>query len=343
MMNKKILVPILSCLILTSCGDRAASSAQSQPSDSPAVIEASQEGAADEPETHETEAADMADPGAADVPETPETPPASTVTIYDIDFGNMEVPFDPSLPQTPYDWSLLEKQGDRLSYADGTYASRFGVDVSKFQGEIDWEKAAADGVDFAIVRIGNRGYGDSGVLMEDPCAEANIKGALSHGIGVGTYFFSQAKTNEEAREEAEFTLSLLEKYGVTPNDLAYPVMVDSERIKSEDLTVSEDQGRTRGLTNTEKTDTALIYCERILEAGFGTGIYANSLWFTTRLQLDRIMNHVGDIAIWYADYEIIDHGNPPLYPYDFSIWQYTEKGRVDGIEGEVDLNISFEK
>ena len=251
-----------------------------------------------------------------------------TVRIYDIEDGYMDVPYYPELPQCEYDWSLLSVDGQYISYNDDRYVIRTGVDVSKFQGDIDWSAVKEQGFDFAIIRLGFRGYGN-GALVTDEYFEKNIKEAQAAGLEVGVYFLSQAIDVEEAAEEAEYTLSELKRCAVS--QITYPVVVDSEKIKI-------GESRTVSMSNSELTDTVITYCEKIRQEGYTPAIYANSQWLTTRLDIRRLT----DIDIWYADYQIMDNNEKPLYPYPFTLWQYTNHGVVRGISGDVDLNVYFE-
>ncbi len=250
-----------------------------------------------------------------------------TVTIYDIEDGYMDVPYYPDLPQCEYDWSKLSINGQILSYDDPAYELVPGVDVSKFQGDVDWKKVKDQGYEFVIMRLGYRGYG-SGALVTDECFEKNIRGARDAGLDVGVYFLSQAISEEEAVEEAEYTISELERCSTGP--ISYPVVVDSEKIKF-------DTSRTESMNGTERTDTILAFCKTIEEAGYDPALYANSQWLTKDLDIRRLT----DTNIWFADYQIYDNNEAPLYPYPFCIWQYTNKGKVDGINGDADLNVYF--
>ena len=252
-----------------------------------------------------------------------------TITIYDIEEGYMEVPYYPELPQCEYDWSKLSLNGQILSYDDPGYDPVLGVDVSKFQGDVDWKKVKDQGFDFVIMRLGYRGY-QNGKLVTDEYYEKNIKGAQEAGLDVGVYFLSQALNEDEAVEEAEYTISELKRCSTEP--ITYPVVVDSEKIKF-------GTSRTESMNGTERTDAILAFCKTIEEAGYKSALYANSQWLTKDLDIRRLT----DTDIWFADYQIFDNNEAPLYPYPFSMWQYTNKGKVEGINGDADLNIYFRK
>ena len=229
-------------------------------------------------------------------------------------------PIDPELPKHDYDWSYLDRTDGLYSYKDKKYTAKLGVDVSRFQGSINWEAVAGDGVRFAILRMGYRGYVD-GMLMTDPCFTQNINGALNNGIEVGVYFFSQAITPEEAVEEAEYLLKAIEGYNVT-----MPVVFDME------IVAESADARANSLTPEERTAITKAFCARIAEAGHDPMIYGNTAWLLAKLQWKELQ----DYPVWLAQYT-----REPCFPYKFSMWQYTCTGKVNGIEGDVDLNLCF--
>lgn len=241
--------------------------------------------------------------------------------IYDIEDGYMQVPYLSGLPAHTYDWNdLYEKDGFKYYIDEAGRVSRTGIDVSYFQDNIDWTKVKNAGVDFVMLRLGFRGYGEEGKLVVDEKFHQYIKEAQDAGLDTGVYFFSQAVNVEEAIEEAEFVHQECKEY-----ELTCPVAFDTEKIKN-------DAARTDDLNPDELTDITIAFCEKIKEYGYEPMIYANAKWLTTKLQLE----HLTDYPVWYADYQA-----NPLYPYSFEMWQYTERGQVDGIEGNVDLNIWF--
>lgn len=202
---------------------------------------------------------------------------------------------------------------------NGTVTSHKGIDVSKYQGNIDWAAVKAEGIEYAFIRLGLRGY-ESGKLVLDEFYDANMKGANSAGVSAGVYFFTQATTVAEAQEEAAFVIQNLTNYQVS-----CPIVFDVERI-------SGGKGRADQLTQEQRTDITIAFCDAIKAAGYTPMIYGNVVCFTRLLDMTRL----NDYEKWYAFYD--DY----LYmPYDVSCWQYTEKGRVDGIGNNVDLNISF--
>ena len=236
-------------------------------------------------------------------------------------FGNpYKVKINPDIARKKYrDKNFSYKEG-KMIYKDDKYSSRLGVDVSHHQGKIDWEKVKEDGYEFAIIRIGYRGYGTEGTLNLDNRFHENIKDAQRAGLDVGVYFFAQAINEEEALEEAEFVLKHLKGY-----KLELPVAYDPESILY-------DEARTDDVTGEQFTKNAKVFCKRIRKAGYEPMIYSNMLWEAYELDLEKL----SDYPIWYADYEPL-----PQTPYDFVMWQYTSRGTVDGIDGSVDLNIQF--
>lgn len=221
--------------------------------------------------------------------------------------------------------SLLEENFEKtedglMQYVEnGTVTSHKGIDVSKYQGAIDWAKVKAEGIEYAFIRLGLRGY-ESGKLVLDEFYDDNMKGANSAGVGAGVYFFTQAVTVEEAQEEAAFVIQNLANY-----DVSCPVVFDVERIAG-------GKGRADILTQEQRTDITIAFCEAVKAAGYTPMIYGNVVCFTQMLDMTRL----NDYEKWYAFYD-----DYMYMPYDVSCWQYTEKGRVDGIANNVDLNISF--
>ena len=196
--------------------------------------------------------------------------------------------------------------------------SSLGIDVSKWQGEIDWEKVKNAGIDFAIIRCGYRGS-VTGSLVEDPYFEQNIKGAIAAGIKVGVYFFTQAVNEVEAVEEASMVISLIRDY-----ELDYPVFIDTEGAGG--------NGRADGLDTEQRTLVCQAFCTTITNAGYESGVYASRNWYNRRLTTSQLERNV----IWLAEYR-----RAPLYEGYYQMWQYTSNGSVDGIKGNVDMNISY--
>lgn len=231
------------------------------------------------------------------------------------------IPINPNMKQHSYVTEELAFLSDgSLEYIkDGQVISHKGIDVSKHQGEIDWAKVASDGVEFAFIRVGNRGYG-TGAIVEDAQFEANIKGALSNGIQVGVYFFSQAINEEEAMDEAQF---VLEK--IAPYKIQCPVVIDVEKV-------SDSEARMNQISLEQRTSNTLVFLETVEAAGYEVMLYHNMEMGTLMLDMEQFE----DYSKWFAYYN-----KEIYYPYVFDVWQYSDKGKVDGITGDVDLNISF--
>ncbi len=227
-----------------------------------------------------------------------------------------------ALAKNTYDQDSFQADGDGVMhyYVDGERASRKGIDVSRYQDKIDWEEVAEDEVDYAFIRLGIRGYTE-GEILEDETFETNISGALKNDIDVGVYFFTQAMSEEEAEEEAEFVIESIAPYKVT-----YPVVIDVEAVTS-------TNARGNDLTSAERTKYCITFCEKIKEAGYTPMIYGNLKTFMLLLDIEELEEY----DKWFAYYDDMYY-----FPYDFKIWQYTNKGKVSGIKGDVDLNISFE-
>lgn len=202
----------------------------------------------------------------------------------------------------------------------GTGKTRTGIDVSKWQGEIDWDKVKNAGVEFAIIRAGYRGS-VTGAIVEDPYFQANMKGAAASGIPVGVYFFTQAVNEVEAVEEASAVLKLVTQY-----ELDYPIFIDTEGAGG--------NGRADGLDAETRTLVCEAFCRTIENGGYQAGVYASRNWYNNCLETAKLDNYF----IWLAEYRSV-----PLYQGYYSMWQYTSKGQVDGIKGNVDLNLFYER
>lgn len=218
---------------------------------------------------------------------------------------------------------VADEEGTEITYVEGEeVVSRKGIDVSKFQEKIDWSEVKESGVEFAFLRLGIRGY-TTGEIVLDETFEYNVEKALEQELDVGVYFFSQAVSQEEALEEADFVIKELEPYPI-----GYPVVIDIEDVESENA-------RTKDLTAAERTKYVITFCERIKEAGYTPMIYGNLKTFMLMLEAEQLE----DYEKWFAYYSTDDF----YYPYEVSIWQYSDSGKVGGIEKKVDLNISFKE
>ena len=204
-----------------------------------------------------------------------------------------------------------------------------GIDVSEFQGNIDWKAVADSGIDFAMIRVGYRGM-KNGEIKEDACATYNLQEASKNGLKIGAYFFSTAVTEEEAKEEAEWTKNLLSGYPVT-----YPVAYNCEGFQN-------PSSRQFELSVEERTKLADAFLKSIEEGSYTGMFYAaknelddNNLWNADDLSLNY--------RIWVAQYS--DQTWPEKtksdYTGDHVMWQYTNQGKLDGIKGAVDFNVAY--
>ncbi len=213
---------------------------------------------------------------------------------------------------------------DVLTDADETEIRRLqrvsgaktGIDVSKQNGEIDWKQVSDAGVEFAIIRAGYRGAA-TGSLVEDPCFAENMRGAAANGISVGVYFSTQAVNEVEAVEEASAVLQLVREY-----KLDYPVFIDTEGVN----------GRADALDAETRALLCQAFCRTVESEGYDAGIYGSRYWYNDRLKTDGLQ----DYYIWLAEYRSM-----PLYKGYYHMWQYTSKGAVDGISGNVNMSVSY--
>lgn len=211
-------------------------------------------------------------------------------------------------------------QGARYNFAsDGaliTGSGTMGIDVSKWNGNIDWNAVKNAGVSYVIIRCGYRGS-TTGAMIEDPKFKANIKGANAAGLKVGIYFFSQAVNEVEAVEEASMTINLIKNYSIS-----YPVFLD----------VEPSGGRADGIDRNTRTKVIKAYCETIRNSGYTAGVYANKTWLSSYMNAGELSSY----KIWLAQYN-----TTPTYSGKIDMWQYTSKGKVNGISGNTDLNLSY--
>ena len=211
-------------------------------------------------------------------------------------------------------------QGIQYTFSDeGVRSGTIGIDVSKFQSSINWQKVKNAGINFVIIRCGYRGYG-SGVLVQDPMFASHITGAKAAGLRVGIYFFSQAISKAEAVEEASMAVKLARQYGIN-----MPIAIDSEYANG-------GAGRADGLSKSARTDITIAFCNTVANAGYKPMVYASKSWFSDHLDVSRFPS---SYRIWVAHY-----AKTCGYTGRYDIWQNTSKGSVDGVKGNVDMNIS---
>ncbi len=211
-------------------------------------------------------------------------------------------------------------QGAKYNFAsDGTLVTgtgTMGIDVSKWNGTIDWNAVKNSGVNYVIIRCGYRGS-SQGMLIEDPKFATNIKGATAAGLKVGVYFFTQAIDEVEAVYEASYVLDKIKNYKIS-----YPVFLDVEK----------SGGRGDAIDKATRTAVCKAFCQTIQNAGYTAGIYANKTWLTDKIDASALNSY----KIWLAQY-----ASTPTYTGKYDIWQYKSTGKVSGISGNVDLNLSY--
>ena len=230
---------------------------------------------------------------------------------------------EPTLPPpeaNPFDRLDFQYEGRYLKLRDGE--SITGIDVSSWQKVIDWEQVKASGVEFAMIRLGYRGY-EQGVLSMDKYAIANLDGAIAAGLDVGVYFFSQALTPQEAEEEAYYVVENLKPYQA---HITMPVVYDWEHV-------SDADARSADMRDPDiLTDCTLAFLQTVEAAGYRPMVYFNRTQSWKYLNLEELT----DYEFWLAAYtQRMD------FPYKIKMWQYTNTGSVPGIEGDCDINIYF--
>lgn len=234
-----------------------------------------------------------------------------------------EQPAEPTTPEqrppltNPYDHNDFQYIDNylKLLYGDSITA----IDVSAYQKDIDWQKVADSGVQMAMIRAAFRGWGEKGLIKEDEYVHQNLKGADEAGLTVGVYFFSQATSIEEVDEEIDILLDIIKDHNITGH-----VVFDWEYVSEEARTADVD---VRTLT-----DCSLHFCKRIEEAGYEPMVYFNTYQGISLLELEELKAY----DFWLARYT--DRMN---FPYKVRMWQYTDSGRVPGIQGGVDINVFF--
>lgn len=227
-------------------------------------------------------------------------------------------------PTTHQRLTGLQTIDDKIYYFDANGVRQdnvtFGIDVSRYQQNVDWKKVKAAGASFVIIRIGYRGYG-TGALVLDSMFENHLAGAKAAGLKVGVYIFSQAINEDEAREEA-FACA----YVLNGRKLDYPVYFDSE------FSTSSHTGRADNLTKAQRTACAVAFCEELKKYGYEPGVYASSSWFQNHLDLSALQGY----RIWNAHYGV----SAPTIKCD--MWQGSCTGKLSGVSSSgVDLNISY--
>ncbi|MBQ4031807.1 MAG: glycoside hydrolase family 25 protein [Bacilli bacterium] len=198
-----------------------------------------------------------------------------------------------------------------------TNETSLGIDVSTWQGKIDWAKVKKSGISFAMIRAGFRGT-VSGQISKDAWFERNIKGAIANNVNVGVYFFSMAKDENEALEEAKWLVEQIKDY-----DISYPVAIDIEIF---------DRDRLTGVSASQMTENALVFCNYVRSKGYTPMIYSYMNALTKKFDTAKF----GNERIWLAQYNDV-----VTYKGKYHMWQYTSSGSVPGISGRVDMNVAY--
>ena len=230
------------------------------------------------------------------------------------------VMINPYITRNTYDPLGFVLRRDRMSYYEFEKSvSYLGIDLSRSNGRLDFNRIKNAGIDFVILRVGARGY-ESGQITVDEDFVENLDSAIKNDLNVGVYFFSQAINAAEATEEATVVIELLATKKIT-----YPVVFHMDQI-------AFDTSRIDGLTRAQKTEITETFCNYISGAGYTPMIYGNKEWLIEQIDLTKLM----DYEIWLSQ-----PGDLPDYPYKFQIWQYSFAGSVGGVTGHVNMNISF--
>lgn len=271
-----------------------------------------------------------------EIPEKPAAVPLEPKDIYTpgvlsgtfLDYSGYKIPIYKDRAKNTLRNSDFYWDGDRLVYTGREYRTRFGIDVSSYQGDIDWEAVASDGVEFAMIRLGYRGYGPSGTLNEDTldkCYYQNVTGAMAAGIDTGVYLFAQAITIEEAIEEADYVIDHLK--GI---EISGPVCYDWEMHNA--------TYRVYGTPPEMATACAVAFCKRIEEAGYTPMVYAGN--YVSYVKYDQ--GAIAPYLSWYPEYKGESSENiAPSLVYQMDYWQYSTKCKIKGISGNVDVNLQF--
>lgn len=246
--------------------------------------------------------------------------PSGKQYIEDIYEGKYLIPkYD--IAESKLDLDQFKTTAGIISYPE----AKMGIDVSDHQKYIDWALVKSASVDYAIMRAGYRGYTEGG-LFQDEYFEQNMQGAIDNGIDVGVYFFSQAISTDEAEQEAQYVIDLIQKNNY---EITYPIYYDWEPITTHGEGAAP---RTENCTGDDISSFTKAFCEKIKSAGYIPGYYTNKTMGYSSFDL-KILE---DYDLWYAEYQ-----PKPSFFYEFEMWQYTDGGTIPGIETNVDVNLSF--
>lgn len=228
----------------------------------------------------------------------------------------------PYLTKNTYDFKNLSENANLRKYTDnGKKISRVGVDISKHNGQVNFNSIKAAGVDFVMLRLGARGYSTGQLSLDDNFLE-NMDAAIEAGLDIGIYFYSQAISQDEVMQEANFVIQNLEPYRA---HITYPVAYDMENV-------ANDKARIDGLSRDDKTALAVAFLNGMQTAGYMPMVYGNKEWLIKNVDLTKLQ----DYDIWLSQEQAI-----PDYPYQFAMWQYTTTGVLNGVTGDASLNLCF--
>ncbi|MDD6811626.1 MAG: GH25 family lysozyme [Lachnospiraceae bacterium] len=229
---------------------------------------------------------------------------------------------NPYLAKNTYDFTNLSESANLRKYTEnGKKISYVGADVSKHDGEVNFNSMKAAGVDFVMIRLGARGYGTGQITLDENFVE-NIEAAIEAGLDIGIYFYSQAISQEETSQEVNFLVQNLEPYRA---HVKYPVAFDMEKV-------ANDQARTDTLSRDDRTTIADTFLSSIQAAGYIPMLYGNKEWLIKSVDLTKLQNY----DVWLSQEQGI-----PDYPYQFTMWQYTTTGVLNGVKGDANLNLCF--
>lgn len=232
----------------------------------------------------------------------------------------LEIPERQDVPENPYARTDFTQDGEFVRYTGSQASTRQGIDVSYYQGEIDWNAVKQAGIEFAILRVGFRGWSEDGSYNEDPLFRQNLEQAKAAGLQVGAYFFSQAITPEEAYAEGEYVCDLL-----AGAELDLPVYFDWEQL-------DEPDARTAGMHEQDLTNFCLAFAAPLREAGYRPGLY----FYTSLGEHNYDLGLLQEFDLWQAE-----PGAAPEFSSGFTMWQYSYTATLPGIEHPVDLNLQF--
>lgn len=228
----------------------------------------------------------------------------------------------PYLTKNTLDFTKMEdKAGLKRYMENGRKTSYVGVDISKHTGEVSFSRLKAAGVDYVMIRLGSRGYSTGQITLDENFKE-NIEGAIEAQLDVGIYFYSQAISQDEAVQEANFVVQNLEPYR---GKVKYPVAFNMGFV-------SNDQSRIEGLSRDDKTAVSVSFLDAVRAAGYVPMVYGDKEWLIKEVDLTKLQNY----DVWLSQEEEI-----PDYPYRYAMWQYNTDGVLNGIDGGADLNICF--